>query len=198
MLEMAAGGMTDQAIANKLGISISTIGTYWGRVRTKMGPLSRTELVAIHIQEKADRDLRELRSMNEKLSGELSSKESQNDLAAFQAILDWSPDGIFLVDLDGTILRANRVAGGMFGFRPDDLEGVRVARLIPERYHERHEEHRQDYLAQPERKMMGDHSGLPARRRDGSEFLICATLNCVDHHGKTLIVCAVRPARSLD
>lgn len=194
---MAAGGMTDQAIAHKLGISISTIGTYWGRVRTKMGPLSRTELVAIHIQEKADRDLRELRTLNEQLSGELNSKENQHDMAAFQAILDWSPDGIFLVEGDGTIRRANRVAGEMFGFRPDDLEGVRISRLIPERYHHIHDEHREEYLQHPERRMMGDHSGLPARKRDGTEFLICATLNSIEHHGQTLVVCAVRPARSV-
>src|SRR5579871_1864366 len=50
LLVLAMNGLTDQGIANKLGISAATIGTYWGRVRIKFGPLSRPELVARFVQ----------------------------------------------------------------------------------------------------------------------------------------------------
>ena len=45
MLLLAAQGLTDQGIAHRLEISLATVGTYWGRIRIKIGPLSRTGLV---------------------------------------------------------------------------------------------------------------------------------------------------------
>ena len=38
LIEYATQGLTDTAIALKLGISEATVGTYWGRVRIKIGP----------------------------------------------------------------------------------------------------------------------------------------------------------------
>ncbi|HWA82853.1 MAG TPA: PAS domain-containing protein [Fimbriimonadaceae bacterium] len=51
ILSYATDGLTDQAIANALGISRATVTTYWGRIRTKIGPCGRTELVARYVRE---------------------------------------------------------------------------------------------------------------------------------------------------
>src|SRR5579862_4728500 len=50
IIRMASEGHTDSSIAHLLEISEGTVGTYWGRIRTKMGPYSRPELVAIAIR----------------------------------------------------------------------------------------------------------------------------------------------------
>ncbi|HVT12421.1 MAG TPA: LuxR C-terminal-related transcriptional regulator [Fimbriimonadaceae bacterium] len=51
ILTYATKGLTDQAMANALGISRATVTTYWGRIRTKLGALGRTELVARYVRE---------------------------------------------------------------------------------------------------------------------------------------------------
>ena len=45
VLSLAAQGQTDEGIAHKLEISISTVRGYWLRVRSKIGGASRAELV---------------------------------------------------------------------------------------------------------------------------------------------------------
>ena len=51
LITMAGEGLTDTAIANRLGISEATVNTYWGRIRVKLGPHNRTELVAIALRD---------------------------------------------------------------------------------------------------------------------------------------------------
>lgn len=43
---LAAQGMTDKQAAQRLGISIGTINTYWQRVRVKFGATSRAQVIA--------------------------------------------------------------------------------------------------------------------------------------------------------
>lgn len=65
MLQMAARGLTDQGIAHELGISVGTVGTYWGRVREKMGALSRSELVAKYVEGSVSERIETLRQENQ-------------------------------------------------------------------------------------------------------------------------------------
>src|SRR5512135_589911 len=91
ILVYAAAGLTDQAIANKLGISRATVTTYWGRIRTKFGPFGRTELVANYVQEKANRN-----------TEQLTASES-----LFRSIAENSPFGIFITDPEVNCLYTN-------------------------------------------------------------------------------------------
>lgn len=54
VLELAGEGLTDRAIAERLGISQGTVLTYWVRIRSKMGQAPRTELVARHLRGTAE------------------------------------------------------------------------------------------------------------------------------------------------
>lgn len=50
VLELAADGLIDTAIAARLEISVATVRGYWMRIRSKMGVASRAELVARHVK----------------------------------------------------------------------------------------------------------------------------------------------------
>jgi DNA-binding CsgD family transcriptional regulator len=50
VLDLASRGLIDLAIAAELGISISTVRSYWSRIRSKMGVVGRPELVARHVR----------------------------------------------------------------------------------------------------------------------------------------------------
>ena len=54
IIDLAQQGYTDEMIAVALSIKTGTVNSYWVRIRGKMGHLSRTELVARHVQKAAD------------------------------------------------------------------------------------------------------------------------------------------------
>lgn len=45
VIHLAGEGKTDKEIARDLGIQPGTVGTLWARIRAKLGPCNRTELV---------------------------------------------------------------------------------------------------------------------------------------------------------
>jgi DNA-binding CsgD family transcriptional regulator len=47
VLDLAVRGYKDRAISAKLGIAKGTVGTYWNRIRRKVGPLTRAEIAAV-------------------------------------------------------------------------------------------------------------------------------------------------------
>lgn len=181
---LAAKGLTDAAIAQKLEISAATVGTYWGRIRTKLGHHSRTELVANYMREKASATLDEMRKQNEALQAELELKSKTADQARGKAellrrVLSAAPDAILLVNQDGLIEYANEEAERLFGYDSHELASQPVAKLIPQRFHGLHSQHRRRYLAEPTKRRMGDHYGTPALRKNGTEFLTATTLGAM-------------------
>lgn len=181
---LAAKGLTDAGIAQKLEISAATVGTYWGRIRTKLGHHSRTELVANYMREKASATLDEMRKQNEALQAELEIKSKTADQARGKAellrrVLSAAPDAIMLVNEGGLIEYANEEAERLFGYGPHELANQAVACLIPKRFHGLHSQHRSHYLADPSKRRMGDHYGTPALRKDGTEFLTATTLSAM-------------------
>lgn len=203
---LAAKGLTDAGIAQKLGISAATVGTYWGRIRTKLGHHSRTELVANYMREKASVTLDEMRKQNEALQAELELKSKTADQARGKAellrrVLSAAPDAILLVNEEGVIEYANEEAERLFGYGSHELANGTVAQLIPQRFHGLHAQHRADYLAAPSKRRMGDHYGTPALRKDGTEFLTATTLSAMKTpQGQvvTVIVRGLEESESLD
>ena len=114
LLEMATNGLTDQAIANELGISLATVSTYWGRIRIKYGPLGRTEIVA-----------RYLKALMTRATAELTASE-----ARMRTVLEASPVGIFLTDPDGRAVYVNAAYTAIAGEGEGELVQEGLAALV--------------------------------------------------------------------
>lgn len=197
ILVLAAKGLTDAGIAQKLGISVATVGTYWGRIRGKHGQHSRTELVANFMREKAAHSMNELRVENERLSTELAKKSKVVDtvkatVELLKRVLSTAPSAIMLINDQGVIEYANEEAERMFGYPHLELNGCPVAILVPKRFHGLHRQHRKRYLANPSKRRMGEHNGTPAIRKDGSEFLTITTLSAVKTGASTIVTVFIR------
>lgn len=197
LLNLAAQGFTDNAISYKLGISLATVGTYWGRVRIKFGPLNRTELVAKYLNEQAEINQEQLREENRQLLDELSEKGHTVDvlrtsLDLFRGLIETAPDAILLVSEDGRIELANEQAEEMFGYSKDELLGMSIEHLVPDRYAGEHAQHRDEYHNNPIKRRMGEHLATHAKRKDASEFLMATALSSVQTQGGLLITCIVR------
>jgi len=59
IVALCAEGLTNEAIALRLGLSVGTISTYWLRIKLKVGGSGRTDTVVKFIKDRAERALRE-------------------------------------------------------------------------------------------------------------------------------------------
>jgi PAS domain S-box-containing protein len=114
------------------------------------------------------------------------------DDATLHALVDAAPDGILMIDEDGTILFANRQAEQLFGWGPDELRRRTVEDLVPERLVSAHQAHRARYRADPRVRPMGVGLVLFGRRRDGSEFPVEISLSPLPSTTGSRVVAVVR------
>ncbi len=96
-----------------------------------------------------------------------------------RSALDAAPDALIIIDVDGVVRFANRQASALFGYAREELVGVHLERLIPERFRGRHAGHRVTYFAAPRLRPMGAGLSLFARRHDGGEFPVEISLSPV-------------------
>jgi PAS domain S-box-containing protein len=197
LLSLAAQGYTDNAIAHRLGISLATVGTYWGRIRIKFGPLNRTELVAIYLREEAAQAVQELKSDNQRLLTEVEEHSRTEDmlrasLELFRGLVETAPDAIMLVNQDGIVELANEQAEEMFGYKPGELLGMSVEKLVPEELRFDHVKNRQSYNENPIKRRMGEHLATSALRKDGTIFRMATALSSTQTANGMLITCIIR------
>jgi PAS domain S-box-containing protein len=197
LLSLAAQGFTDNAIANRLGISLATVGTYWGRIRIKFGPLNRTELVAIYLREEAAQAVKELKSDNERLLSEVAEHAKTAEmlrasLELFRGLVETAPDAIVLVNEEGIIELANELAEDMFGYTRNDLIGLSVEKLVPEEYRFDHVKNRHTYNDNPIKRRMGEHLATSALRKDGTVFRMATALSATKTPKGLLVTCIIR------
>ncbi len=95
----------------------------------------------------------------------------------FRGLLAAAPSAILLIDAAGTIALANEQAEILFGFSHDELVGMHIEMLMPERFRSRHVGYREAYQANPVSRPMGAGRELYARGKDGAEFPVEISLS---------------------
>jgi PAS domain S-box-containing protein len=102
------------------------------------------------------------------------------------------PDAILAVDRRGVIQYANRQAGRLFGWEPENLVSAPIEALIPENLRRRHIAHRARYASEPRMRPMGTGLDLVARRADGTTFPVDIMLNPLHHLAEPIVLAVVR------
>ena len=187
LLSFAASGLTDTAIANRLGISETTVKTYWRRIRTKVGRFSRTEIVATVLRTELEC------AVNAIL--EDSRKHIGRDAALgkfYKRLIDQAPDAILLVSPDGVIKMLNEAAATLFGWSRDELRGRHISALIPDRYRSAHLAHVEQYIESPKKGPMRDHLATHGLHRSGEEITVDAALAPLSDGDEEFVICVVR------
>ncbi|WP_371324364.1 ATP-binding protein [Dechloromonas sp. ZY10] len=122
-------------------------------------------------------------------------RPSTPDLAASRerllAVLDALPDAVIISDAEGCILRVNQPALALFGYAAGELLGQSFACLVPESWRSECLAGRDAWLAAAEQ---GVRSNVPARRRDGSEFIADLSLAVTAVRNQRLLVATLRDA----
>ncbi len=110
----------------------------------------------------------------------------------FRALLESAPDAMVIVDQRGRIVLVNSRTEEMFGYPRHELLGYSVEVLIPERFHERHLEHRTKYVDGPRKRAMGEELELFGLRKDGTEFPLEVSLSPIRTPDGLLVASAIR------
>jgi PAS domain S-box-containing protein len=131
----------------------------------------------------------ELASVIRRRTAEEARRESD---AMLDGLFEFAPDAVIAVDAQGRIVRANAQAEQTFGYRRDELDGLPVEVLLPERLRGAHRAHRADFLAAPRQRTMGAGLRLVGLRKDGTEFPVDITLTPVEVGAGRIVMAVAR------
>lgn len=106
-------------------------------------------------------------------------RESNESLAA---ILDTAPDAVVIVDAGLAVIRFNRAAEEMFGWREEEILGRQLHVLIPEEQRAAHDRLARRFLDDPaaRKQVMGNWQKARGCRKDGDSFPINVMLSKID------------------
>ena len=92
----------------------------------------------------------------------------QQEQERLRRVVEASPNGILLVDIQGQIALANRRAEDLFGHSPGSLEGANLAALVPLAAQAGHAQSMAGVFAQRQGRAMGAGRDVHGLRRDGT------------------------------
>ena len=110
----------------------------------------------------------------------------------FRGLLEAAPDGMVIVDQEGTIVMVNAQMEKLFGYSREEVVGQRVEMLVPARFKDIHPFHRGQYGKNPGLRPMGADLELYALCKDGSEFPVEISLSPMETDVDNLIIAAIR------
>ena len=98
----------------------------------------------------------------------------------FRQVVESAPNGMLMIDPQGTITMVNKQVEAMFGYSREELLGQPVELLIPQRFRLNHPRHRTGYFSAPASRAMGVGRELFGLHKDGTEFPVELGLNPID------------------
>ena len=106
--------------------------------------------------------------------------------------LESAPDAIVVVDVAGTIVYANQLVEGVFGFPSPDIVGRSVETLVPEQARRQHRHHRHAYEAMRTTRPMVSGTDLNGLHATGREFPVDISLSPIESDEGPLVIAAIR------
>lgn len=93
IVKLCVDGLTNEAIAHKLQISLGTVNTYWVRLKHKVGGMGRTDTVVKVILQRAENALRQANTECNDLARRVEEQErSMRDQMATIKLLNFAID----------------------------------------------------------------------------------------------------------
>ena len=132
-----------------------------------------------------------VRDISDRLRTEEALRLSE---AKFSGIYAVSADAIISIDEAHRITMFNDGAKGVFGYLPEEIIGLPLEVLIPERFREIHRHHIERFSAgeQPARHMGSRSARIYGLRKNGEEFPTDAAISKLEVGGKKLLTVSLR------
>jgi PAS domain S-box-containing protein len=107
-------------------------------------------------------------------------------------LIESAPDAMVIIDASGRIVLVNAQTEQLFGYDRAELAGEPVEILLPERYRERHREHRERFSSAPRARPMGAGLDLYGLRKSGEEVPVEISLSPLDTGLGPVVSAAIR------
>jgi len=120
-----------------------------------------------------------------------SERELRKVDERFRRVFEKMPHALLMVRSDGQVEAANAHAESTFGYTRDEMRGLPIETLVPERFRVHHPALRDGFLRNPHARPMGSGRDLFAMRKDGSEFPVEIGLNPIPSDDGTIIVASI-------
>jgi len=196
ILVHASKGWTDQQIALELGISVSTVNSYWVRIRGKLGHFNRTELVAGLLRRQAQEDLSGLQDAKRDLEFKVAEivQEASDAAAApfFQFVVECLPEAVMVLSSDLEIIYSNSRTEDAFGFGPGYLIGRSVRDIFPLANEARQANMLSRIAAVPGESRLGIREVFYIRTAGGYDTRVVLLMQVSRHAGDTFLICILR------
>ncbi|HSG66968.1 MAG TPA: PAS domain S-box protein [Gammaproteobacteria bacterium] len=118
--------------------------------------------------------------------------QTEHALTQARLFLESAPDATIVVNPEGIIEIANSQTATLFGYSAQELRGMSVEALVPERFHAAHVAHRERFVAAPTVRGMGADLELYAFTKDGREIPIEVSLSPIQTGDGMLFAAAIR------
>jgi DNA-binding CsgD family transcriptional regulator len=105
IVQLCVDGLTNDAIAHRLNISVGTVNTYWLRIKLKVGGLGKTDTVVRVVKERAEKALRDSNMERANLVEMVAEKEKglldlRSTLALLHLAMDQIKSTVWATDTD--------------------------------------------------------------------------------------------------
>jgi PAS domain S-box-containing protein len=125
----------------------------------------------------------------------LDMVESLSDAEAeFRLIADASRDVVITIDEQSKVLFANAAIFELLGYRPEELIGYSLTRIVPDRMKARHEKGMARYVETGERNLNWNEILLPALHKSGCEVSLKLAFGQFWRNGKRVFTGFAKPA----
>lgn len=110
------------------------------------------------------------------------------DATHLTSLFENATEGIVLTNGEGKIVLMNPASKRVFGYEGDEVIGLPIEVLIPERFRPHHGELREGFYKHPQNRVMGHGRDLYAKRKDGTDIPVEVSLGFYKREGELFVI----------
>jgi len=180
----APGHLDDTAAVRERAMQGERIRRYETVRRHKNGAILQVSLTVRPIRDESGEILGLIRITQDVTANKNARAALKEGEAHLRSIVEAMPDGMIVMDPDGTVRSFSSAAERIFGYAAAEVVGRNVKMLMPAQDRDRHDGYLERYGRTGERRIIGIGRTVTGRRKDGTTFamdLAVGEANVGDH-----------------